>query len=503
MTCSKVWAIVNLLRKAGAVPRAVRGANCAVHGVFWGNSMVEVAEGSHAVVGFGGNRDCATGVYVSACAEPDVYSLDGVSALQPAQEGMVLELCDSLSADELVERPGLLARWARIKDTAGDLPGAIMASRIASSLAFGPDLADFRASEIAFQAGAMFRSGYQAAALELLESCTVDQSLTQSALCTIHAVTAQLLVAQGDVARAAAHLDRAGRYADSPQALLSAMATAVLPPSAAPSEPRPIPPIYDIHFFGGLEITASGKPVDVARWRKNKARSLFLSVALEQGRDVAREMIIERLWPKMSATSATNNYYVTWNGLKRLFAGDEAVGAGSAVSSLPMPIANSGLRCNLRTEICHLDVDDFESALVRARAARASGNLELALDAYADLRTIYRGDLLPGDTEQEWLAPYREYFRSQFVDAMGAAARTAIEAGRPQDAGLFIAKGLSYDRCAEALYELAVEASIEAGHRDEGIKAYLRCRSLMAEEYGLDPSRRMHALYERLLEMER
>lgn len=393
-----------------------------------------------------------------------------------------------------------MARWARAKLTQGDVPGALATSRMASSLAFGPELLEFRVAEVLFQVRVMREAGYEAAALELLGSTLGGSDLDASSQFALHAAAAHIHLSAGRVDTAAIHIDEATRCAQSPGEMISLLSLTVTAQAPVESPRRGSRfPLYEIRVFGGLEISVAGRPVDLERWRKNKARALFLSVVLEQGRDVSRDLIMERLWPRLDARAATNNYYVTWNGVKRLLS--ECVAA--ARETVPMPIANSGQRCSLRRDLVKLDLDAFDAACVAGRTARATGDSAGALDAYTKLKSIYRGDLLPGDTGIEWLVPYREYYRGQFVDAMGLAARTAIDAKRPGEAHPFITRGLSCDRFAEALYELSVEASIEAGHRDEGIRAYLRCRSVLAEEYGLDPSKRMQSLYRRLLEMER
>lgn len=417
-----------------------------------------------------------------------------------------------MSPEELVERPALIAQWARDMRDGGDLAGALAASRVASSLAFGDELADFRAAEVVFQADTMIAAGCAEAARELLVSSISSSGGSEPHLYDLHLKLAQLELGEGRHAEAAHHIDLAGRFARTPRQLVALVTygAAVKPATGASSvlaDPPHLPdveissrsPLYVVRLFGGLEVSVAGAVVDLERWRKNKARALFLSVVLEQGRDVSRDAILERLWPQLDAASATNNYYVTWNGVKRVLG---CANVGDSSGPLPMPIANSGQRCSLRREICRTDLDVFDDALAASREARLRGDGRQALSAFGDLVAVYRGDLLPGDTSCDWIEPYREYYRSQFVDAMGAAARTAIDVGSPSEALSFVTRGLAVDRFAEALYELAIEASIVGGRRDEGIRAYLRCRSLFAEEYGLDPSRRMQALYTRLLEME-
>lgn len=363
--------------------------------------------------------------------------LDGVGDLDPTHGSSVIALCESLATEDLVDRPGLLARWARAKAYRGDLADAISTSRIAASLAFEPDLEWFRHGEETFQREVGKRIG-----------------------------------------------------SSTPVAGHRAPAPAV--DSTEPSEQA----MFSIRVLGGLDIRFGDRYIDTTGWGKNKARNLFLALVLEQGRDVPRDLLLERFWPRLTSDIALNNFYVTWNGIKR------TLGARGRAGDPPMPVHNAGLRCSMLRDRCRTDLDDFLDAVSAARAARVAGDARGALLLYREVAHIYRGDVLPGDVAAEWIAPYREAFHTQFLDAMASAGRVAIDCGEPEEASWFANRGLRTDGEREALFELVVEASIETGRRDEGIRAYMRCRNMLAEEYGLDPSSRLQELYQRLLSME-
>ena len=378
-------------------------------------------------------------LYATASRLERWSSLDGVGNLESANGPSVIALCESLATEDLVDRPGLLARWARAKAFRGDYADAISTSRIAASLAFEPNLEWFRVGEEAFQR-------------EVSQRMSAD-----------------------------------------------AHAAAVSTAGASTSPVRQDAPVttdtFSIQVLGGLEIRHGGRLVDTTGWGKNKARMLFLALILEQGRDVPRDLLLERFWPRLTSEIALNNFYVTWNGIKR------TLGTRGRIGDPLMPVQNAGLRCAMLRDRCRVDLDDFLDTIGAARAARAAGDTSGALALYREVARIYRGDVLPGDVDAEWIAPYREAFHTQFLDAMAAAGRVAIDCGEPEEASWFANRGLRADGEREALFELVVEASIVTGRRDEGIRAYMRCRNMLAEEYGLDPSMRLQELYQRLLAM--
>ena len=381
--------------------------------------------------------------------------LGGLDGLTVDELGSVAELCESLHADVLVDYPGLLARWARAKASIGDYRGAVATSQIASSLTFEPAQEWFRQGEVAFQ--------------ERVARLGAPQA------------TEQPQHRGGDESHSGPDQGASGNLGSG---------------TGDPKVTSRGETGFTVSVLGSLEVRLGSEVVDTTAWGKSKARLLFISLILEQGRDLPRDVLLERLWPRLSPEVALNNFYVTWNGVKR------ALGTRGRPGDPLMPVHNAGLRCAMLRDRCRVDLDDFVDLVTTARAARVRGDLDQSLEAYRSLSALYRGDVLPGDTDAEWVAPYREMFHTQFLDAMAAAARIAIDAGEPDEAVWFANRGLRADAEREALFELVVEASIASGRRDEGVRAYLRCRSMLAEEYGLDPSARMQELYQRLLSMQ-
>ncbi|MDR1421698.1 MAG: hypothetical protein LBI64_02400, partial [Coriobacteriales bacterium] len=71
---------------------------------------------------------------------------------------------------------------------------------------------------------------------------------------------------------------------------------AVDPAAPATSADEGIP-VLDLRFFGDLVIWRKGRRIEAELMRRGKVRSLFILLALNLGRSVARETILERLWP--------------------------------------------------------------------------------------------------------------------------------------------------------------------------------------------------------------
>lgn len=262
-----------------------------------------------------------------------------------------------------------------------------------------------------------------------------------------------------------------------------------VPVSAAPPSP------CHARLFGGLEVTTELGVVDEDSWRKRKARLLFIILLLRQHQDVPRDVLLERLWPDMDEEHAKRNFYVTWSTMKR------ALACGRPPSAARSLVQCSGGVCRVTRQV-RSDLDDFEDALASLRAAAAVEDVDTVLAAGRRLIEIYRGELLPGDLYEEWLAEVRERSKHDFCDAMMMAASAAASRSDTEAALLFLRKASAADPWREDVYQSMMRCQMSAGQRSRAIETYLSCRSRLTEDLGIDPSVETTRIYQAVLAME-
>lgn len=260
-----------------------------------------------------------------------------------------------------------------------------------------------------------------------------------------------------------------------------------IPPIEA-GEPKGDKPYY-IRLLGNLNIEHNGCDIDISTWRKSKSRELFLSVLLQAGSDISREQIIETLWPDMSPEKARNNYYVTWSNLKRILQG------GDSSRKETLPIKSSGSRCYVDRSHCGVDIIDMVDSIHKGHRAASLGDLGESVQHYQTTAELYRGDLLPGDMYNEWLASHREYYHTMFIEAMISATKISLELNNSSGAIFFIERALRVEQSREVLYEWAMRTYLHADRREDAIEMYHLCRKHLSEELGLDPSTSLKSLY--------
>jgi len=255
-------------------------------------------------------------------------------------------------------------------------------------------------------------------------------------------------------------------------------------------------PLCHVRMFAGLEVSVGGRSVRERDWKKRKARLLFVMLMMNNGHDVAREQLFERLWPEMDLEKAKSNLYVTWSLVKSVL-------MGHAERGIKCPYIESiGGVCHSVPDMVRTDVGDFEKAVVGAREAEKAGDIREALRHYQRIGDLYRGDLLPADCYDDWFSELREHYRIEFINAMLRAGELLVSVDDPSTALIFVRRALRCDPNREDLYQAALRCQIAAGQRTSAIDTYFTCRHKLSEELGLDPSAETRALYDEILAME-
>ncbi|TLM80203.1 MAG: hypothetical protein FDZ70_01655 [Actinobacteria bacterium] len=270
-------------------------------------------------------------------------------------------------------------------------------------------------------------------------------------------------------------------------------------PTTAPGAAAGALPAADhlrVRLLGGLEVTTPTGVVSEKAWCKRKARLLFAMLVVRRGRDVAREVVYERLWPDLPEGRARNNFYVTWSAMKAALVPGSTRGV-----AFPWFENASGI-CRVKPEAVRTDLDEFDEVLLAARHAVDDGVNAAAFECYERLADIYRGELLPGDLYDDWFTAVRDDYRHQFGAAMAEASALAEKLDDPARALRFARAGLAQDPWREDLYQSALRHQIATGQRSAAIETYFACRSKLVEDLGLDPSRETVKLYEQVLAME-
>ena len=142
-----------------------------------------------------------------------------------------------------------------------------------------------------------------------------------------------------------------------------------------------------VNILGPLTVwRADGTQVNGKHWHRAKVRGLFVLLALKRGEPVARESLINTLWPELNSTTALRNLNTAVYNLRRSL--EPELNRGTESHYIFYEAGFYWLGGNLPHWI---DVDAFSLGIQQARLETAVAK---AIHLYEEAVTLYRDDYL-------------------------------------------------------------------------------------------------------------
>jgi DNA-binding SARP family transcriptional activator len=217
-------------------------------------------------------------------------------------------------------------------------------------------------------------------------------------------------------------------------------------------------------------------------------------LALNAGRTVSKDEIIDAVWGEVAPASATGNLHSYISDLRQLLAGQG--GAGS-----PSPLVTFGSGYRLGIEGDQVDVRRFERDLDRAAGlARARFGEEASQTWYRALR-LWRGAPLAG-ISSVYAEPERGRLISMRLSAIVGLAEILL--GRGTDTANLSALAeldvvIEDFPLHQRLAELRMLALHRLGRAADALAQFERIRQLHADEFGIDPGRALRDINQQVL----
>jgi DNA-binding SARP family transcriptional activator len=227
-------------------------------------------------------------------------------------------------------------------------------------------------------------------------------------------------------------------------------------------------PTLRIHLLGRFEVVRDDAPVPAQAWRRRRPADLLKLVALAPGRTLAREAVVDALWPDKDPASGANNLHRALYDLRQVLGGRW------------VDIDHGRVRLDPGA---WLDVEAFEDAL------RTGGPEGLATAV-----ALYRGELCPEDRDAPWLAPLRASLRRRFAEAVDPLAAEAAAAGDVARALPLLRRLLEVSPDREDVHAALVRLLGHAGRRAEALRQVDACEAALRAAGRGPPGEELRAL---------
>lgn len=233
-------------------------------------------------------------------------------------------------------------------------------------------------------------------------------------------------------------------------------------------------------FFGTFQARRGAAPL--TSFRSAKAQGLLIYLVLTAPHAHGRDLLSALFWPDEPEQVAKQNLRQALYLLRKVLGDDQAGGQPF------LRITRTVVQFNPASAY-QLDVADFLAAL-------AHGELETAV-------ALYHGDLLPGfscDSQpvDEWLRQTRERLHQQALAALTKLTNDRLTHMDVQQALRFAQRQLVLEPWREEAHRQVMQALAALGERTAALAQYQACRTILAEELGIEPAAETADLAQRI-----
>jgi predicted ATPase/DNA-binding SARP family transcriptional activator len=237
-----------------------------------------------------------------------------------------------------------------------------------------------------------------------------------------------------------------------------------------------------VRFFGAFEVSEDGVPVPV---RGAKQRALLAMLALQRGKPVSADRLIDAVWGDQPVANPANALQAQIGQLRR------TLGSSFIITS------EAGYALAIATD--DLDAVQFEQLVADGLRLSEKGEMALASTVLSDALALRRGEPLSEFAYADFARSERAHLEELTIVAVEARVEADLAGGRNAELVDELEAQCREHPLRERLWELLMLALYGAGRQAEALRAYSEIRDHLVEELGIDPGPALRDLETRIL----
>ena len=239
-------------------------------------------------------------------------------------------------------------------------------------------------------------------------------------------------------------------------------------------------------ILGSLSVVGNGS---VAALGPPKQRALLAILLTRIGETVPVERLVELLWGTAAPRTADHSIQIYVSDLRRAF---EPLG-GSDLLVTRQP----GYVLDLDPD--SVDAWRFERLLKEGTRLLEDGDLDAGRAKIREALGLWSGPPLSDFPYEEFAQPVARRLTEERLTAVEAYAAASLEAGRITEALDLLTAAVQDDPLRERARELMMLALYRSGRHADALRSFHALRTQLTDEFGVDPSPSIRALYDRIL----
>lgn len=220
-----------------------------------------------------------------------------------------------------------------------------------------------------------------------------------------------------------------------------------------------------------------------------KTGELLVRLALEAGKPLRSQRLLEDLWPDLPQGASPNTLQSKASRLR---------GALGEPGVLP----GDGLGYTLRVPPDSVDAVHVLRLAGQAGSLRAAGDPAAALALCEQGLALFQGDVLPSAVDAPWALPYRVRLESTRLDLAEGRLSAKAALGAASDLVGELEELVTAHPLRESLWVLLVAALYRSGRQGDALAAAARVRRQLADELGIDPGPELQRLEQQVLQQD-
>ncbi|MBK8824683.1 MAG: hypothetical protein IPN58_19360 [Anaerolineales bacterium] len=244
--------------------------------------------------------------------------------------------------------------------------------------------------------------------------------------------------------------------------------------------------VIHIKTLGTFQVFAGNEEISQERWVSTKARDMLAYFITFRGERIPADKVFDGIWAEKGGRGLTAFH----TALSRL---RSALKIGE--NSPRLILVEAG---DYRIDAARftIDVDEFDSALAKARA---SIDDESTARFYEQAINLYKGEYLQ-NFYYDWIFPERRRLTQAYLGSLRALAEHHYTHRRYTHSIELLERALRVDNLQEDLQCQVLRAYAALGDRAGLINQYQEMKRLLAKELDMEPLPETEKLYKRLLE---
>ncbi|MEU6413104.1 BTAD domain-containing putative transcriptional regulator [Microbispora sp. NPDC046933] len=247
----------------------------------------------------------------------------------------------------------------------------------------------------------------------------------------------------------------------------------------------------DFRLLGTLEVAdGTGTLLDLG---PRKQRAVLALLLLNAPHVVPLDQLIDRLWRDEPPSSATGTLQAYISHLRRTLEPRRSPRSPARVLRTREP----GYLLDIEPD--QVDAERFGRAAEAAHAALAAGRAEEAERILGPALALWRGEPLADLADEPFARSTVARLSETRLSALTVRAEAWLALGRAAEVAVEAERLLEQDPYREGLWALLMRALYRERRQAEALAAYQRCRTLLDDELGLDPSPELRRLEQAIL----